>query len=80
MLLVLLDPEFAGGGAIGPQVIRDRQLRDKAVFLEELAHQFQCGMLIAFRLNQHVENLAFGVDGAPGDVAGLTIRSGSGSG
>jgi hypothetical protein len=33
--------------------------------MERLAHQFQSGMLVALGQNQHIENLALGVDGAP---------------
>src|SRR6266550_9573524 len=34
-------------------------------FLEELAHQPECRPLVAPALNQHVENLALVIDGAP---------------
>ncbi|MSP44159.1 MAG: hypothetical protein EXR08_12515, partial [Alphaproteobacteria bacterium] len=43
----------------------DHQLKDKAILLEEFTHQFQRRMLIPFRLYQHVEDLAFGIDGPP---------------
>src|SRR5208282_3036892 len=33
--------------------------------LQKLAHQFQRGVLVALGLDQHIENLALGVDGAP---------------
>jgi hypothetical protein len=35
------------------------------LFLEELAHQPDCRPLVAPALNQHVENLALVIDGAP---------------
>src|SRR5664280_3468041 len=35
------------------------------LLLEKLAHQFQRGMLVSLGLDQHVEDLAFGVGGAP---------------
>jgi len=35
------------------------------VFPEQLAHQPECRLLIAPALNQHVENLALVIDGAP---------------
>ena len=64
-LMVALDPEFAGGSAIRPQVIRDQLIGDEAIFLEKFAHQFQRGVLVSFRLDKHIKDLAFGVDGAP---------------
>jgi hypothetical protein len=36
------------------------------MFPEELAHPFQCGMFVPFRLvDEQVEHLAFGINGAP---------------
>ena len=63
--MVLRYPKISSSRSIGTQVIRDHQLRDKAILLEEFAHQFQRRMLIPFRLYQHVEDLAFGIDGPP---------------
>ena len=63
--MVLLDPEFAGSGAIRPQVVGNQQVWNEAVFLHQLAHELQRGMLVAFGLDQHIEDLTFGVDGAP---------------
>ena len=37
----------------------------KAYFFKKLAHQFQSGVLVALGLDQHIEDLALGVDGAP---------------
>jgi hypothetical protein len=37
----------------------------EGVLLQKLAHQFQRGVLVALGLDQHIENLALGVDGAP---------------
>jgi hypothetical protein len=37
----------------------------EALFLKELAHQPDCSPLVAPALNQHVENLALVIDGAP---------------
>jgi hypothetical protein len=59
------DPEIAGGGAIGPQVVRNQSIGNEAVFLQKLAHQFQRGMLVSLGLDQHIEDFALGVDGAP---------------
>jgi hypothetical protein len=38
---------------------------DKAIFLQQLAHEFQRGTLVPLRLDQHIEDLALGADGAP---------------
>jgi hypothetical protein len=65
MLMAVRDPEILGCGPIGPQVICDELVRDKAIFLQKLAHQFQRGTLVSPSLDQHVEDLALGVDGAP---------------
>jgi hypothetical protein len=64
-LMAALDSEIAGGGAIRPQVVRDQPIGNEAVFLEKFAHQFQCGMLVSLGLDQHVEDLALGIDGSP---------------
>src|SRR5450432_2360499 len=64
-LMMALDPEIASGSAIRAQVVGDYPIGDKAVFLEKLAHQFQRGMLVSLGLDQHIEDFAFGVDGAP---------------
>ena len=64
-LMVFLDPEFPGSGAIRPQVVGDQSIGNETVFLQQLAHELQRGMLVPFRLDQHIEDLALGIDGAP---------------
>jgi hypothetical protein len=64
-LMAVFDPEIAGSSAIRPQVIRDQPIGNEAVFLQKFAHQFQRGVLVSPGLDQHIEDLAFGVDGAP---------------
>src|SRR5712664_69210 len=64
-LMVLLDPKVAGGGGIRPQVVGDQSSGNETVFLQQLSHEPHCGMLVAFRLDQHIEDLALGIDGAP---------------
>ena len=59
-----LDAEVAGSGATRPQVVGDQQVRNEGVFLQQLAHELQRGPLVAPGLDQHIEDLAFGVDGA----------------
>ena len=51
--------------AIGAQLVGDQQLRCEALFLEQLAHQPECRLRISPTLNEHVEDLALVVDGAP---------------
>jgi hypothetical protein len=51
--------------AVGAQLVGDQQLRYEALFLEQLAHQPECRLGIAPALNEHVEDLALVVDGAP---------------
>jgi hypothetical protein len=55
-------PERAG---VGAQLVGDQQLGSEALLLEQLAHQSQRRPTVAPTLNQHVENLAFVVDGTP---------------
>jgi hypothetical protein len=50
---------------IGAQLVGDQQLRREALLLEKLAHQPQRCPSVAPALNQHVEDLAFIVDGTP---------------
>ena len=56
--MVLLDTEVAGSSAIRPQVVSDQPIGDEAVFLEQLAHELRRGMLVLFRLDQDIEDLA----------------------
>ena len=64
-LTALLNPEIASSRAIRPQIISDKAFWNKAAFLEQLAHQLQRSALIPFRLDKHIENLAFGINGSP---------------
>src|SRR6267154_54128 len=52
-------------GSIGGQLVSRQQLGHEALGPEELAHQPECCPLVAAALNQHVENLALVIDGAP---------------
>jgi hypothetical protein len=64
-LIAAVDPKVVGGGAIRAQVVGDHSIRSEAIFLQKFAHQFQRGMLVSLGLDQHIEDLAFGVDGSP---------------
>jgi hypothetical protein len=37
----------------------------EALLLEKLSHEFQRGLLVSSRLYQHVQDLAFAINGAP---------------
>src|SRR3984893_12581817 len=63
--MAFCDPKMTGCSSIRSQLICDELVWDKAIFLRTLAHEFQRGALVPFRLDQHVEDLALGVDGSP---------------
>src|SRR5215472_4112892 len=52
-------------GGVRAQLVGDQQFRHKALLLEQVAHQPQRRPSIAPALNQHIENLALVIDGAP---------------
>jgi len=64
-LVALRDPQITGCSPIRSEIIRDEFVGDKAIFLQKLAHEFQRRTLVPFRLDQHIEDLALGIDGAP---------------
>src|SRR5256885_615461 len=64
-LVAFCDSKMTGCGGIRSQLICDELVWDKAIFLQQLAHEFQRGTLVPFRLDQHIEDLALGVDGSP---------------
>src|SRR5438270_6035275 len=51
--------------AVRTQPVGHRHIGCEALLLEQLAHQFHGGSLVAPSLYKEVENLAFVVDGAP---------------
>jgi hypothetical protein len=57
-LVAIRNPEIMCCGPVGPQVIRDELFWDKAIFLQQLAHEFQRRPLVSPALDQHVEDLA----------------------
>jgi hypothetical protein len=63
--MAFCDSKIMDCGSIRSQFIRDELVWDKAIFLQQLAHQFERRPLVPPSLNQHVEDLALGVDGAP---------------
>ena len=64
-LMPAFNAEIVGCCAVGAQIIRDQSIGNDGVFPQKLAHQFQRGVLVALGLDQHIQNLAPGVDGAP---------------
>ena len=53
------------GRAVRAELVGDQQLRREALFPEQLAHQPDRRALVAPPLNQHVEDFALVIDGAP---------------
>src|SRR5271154_6502903 len=64
-LMAGANPKIMRGGSIRAQIVRDQSIGDEPAFLQEFAHQFHRGMLVSLALDQHVNDLALGVDGAP---------------
>src|SRR5512143_2920889 len=64
-LMVLLDAKIAGSSAIRPQVVSDQSIGNETAFLQQLSHELCRGVLVSFGLDQHIEDLTFGIDGAP---------------
>ena len=59
------EAELPESRAVGAQLVGDQQLRCEALFLEQFAHQPERRLRISPTLNEHVEDLALVVDGAP---------------
>ena len=59
------DSKITGCSSIRSEVICDQLVWDKAIFLQQLAHQFGRRLLVASGLDQHVEDFALGTHGAP---------------
>ena len=64
-LVAFYNSKITGCGGIRYQLICDELVWDKAIFLQQLAHQFKRRPFVPPSLDQHVEDLALGVDGAP---------------
>src|SRR5207302_7130409 len=64
-LVAFCDSKMTGCGGIRSQLICDELVWDKAIFLQQLAHQFKRRPFVPPSLDQHIEDLALGVDGAP---------------
>src|SRR6202022_2856019 len=64
-LMSSCETKFTGCCRIRFEIVRDELVWDKAILLQKLVHEFQRGTLVPPSLDQHVEDLALGVDGAP---------------
>src|ERR1700736_1213420 len=64
-LVAFCDSKMTGCGGIRSQIVCDELIWAKAIFLQQLAHQFKRRPFVPPSLDQHVEDLALGVDGAP---------------
>ena len=56
--MAFCDSKITACGSIRSQIICDKLVRDKAIFLQQLAHEFQRFPLVPPGLDQHIENLA----------------------
>ena len=59
------DSKITGSGSIRPQIVRDQLVWDKAILLQQLAHEFQRRTLVPSALDQHIKHFALGIHGAP---------------
>ena len=62
---LLMPRSWAAANNTPAQIVRDQSIGDEPAFLQEFAHRFQRGMLVSLGLDQHIEDLALGVDGPP---------------
>ena len=64
-LVAVLDAKNMDYRAVRSQIVGDQSLGDEGILPQKLAHQLQRGVLVSLGLDQHIEDLAFGVDGPP---------------
>ena len=65
LLMAYAKAELASCGAIGSELIGHDDLRRKALFAQQLAHETDRSRCVSPRLHQHVEDLALAVDSTP---------------
>ena len=63
--MAFCDSKIPGCSSIRSEVICDQLVRGKAIFLQQLAHQFERRPLVPPGLDQHIKNFALGVNGSP---------------
>ena len=64
-LVAFCDSKMTGRGGIRSQLICDELVWDKAIFLQQLAHQFKRCPFVSPGLDQNVEHFTFGIHGTP---------------
>src|ERR1700730_10810620 len=63
--MAFCDSKITGCSSIRFQIICEELVWDKAIFLQQLAHQFERRPLVAPGLDQHIKNFALGIHGTP---------------
>jgi hypothetical protein len=63
--MAFCDSKITGCSSVRSEVICDQLVGDKAIFLQQLAHQFERRPLVPPGLDQHIEDLALGIYGTP---------------
>ena len=63
--MTFCDSRITGCSPIRSEVIRDQLVWDKAIFPQQLPHQFERHPLVVSGLDQNVEHFALGIHGAP---------------
>jgi hypothetical protein len=64
-LVAFCDSKITGCSSIRSQIICDELVWDKAIFLQQLAYQFERRPLVPPGLDQHIKNFTLGIDGTP---------------
>jgi hypothetical protein len=64
-LVAFCDSKMTGRGGIRSQLICDELVWDKAIFLQQLAHQFERRPFVSPGLDQNVEHFTLGIHGTP---------------
>jgi hypothetical protein len=59
------DPKLTGCSSIRFEIVGGELVRDKAIFIQQLAHQFGYRALVPPSLDQNIQKLALGIDSAP---------------
>src|SRR3984893_4991025 len=63
--MAFCDSKIAGSSSIRSKIICDELVWDKAIFLQQLAHQFERRPLVPRGLHQHIKNFTLGIHGTP---------------
>jgi len=63
--MAFCDSKMTGRNPIRSEVICDQLVGNKAIFLQQLAHQFERRPLVSPGLDQHIKNFTLGIHGTP---------------